>query len=134
MTTAAATSRPATLMRNSAWDMLLVALAGAHAVALVVWPSLGVVAIGLSREDVTELLAFMETNAAKQVRESMRYGLLSRLAELDPQAALDYANKLTKRERDNALGTVVSPRPVTSVSRLRASRTRSSAPKVTRSV
>ena len=61
MTTAAATSRPATLMRNSAWDALLVALAGAHAVALVVWPSLGVVAIGLWWNSNTISHAFLHT-------------------------------------------------------------------------
>ena len=39
-----------------------------------IWESLQ----NLSQAEVVDLLAFMETNVAKPVRENMRYGLLSR--------------------------------------------------------
>jgi hypothetical protein len=39
--------RPPELLRSSRWDALLVALAALHGVALVVWPSAPVIAVGL---------------------------------------------------------------------------------------
>ena len=59
--------------------------------------------------DMPQLLAFIDKNAPQNVRQGLRYTLISRWAELDSSAALAYAQSIPNRqERDSAIGAFVS--------------------------
>src|SRR5262245_26666597 len=54
--------------------------------------------------DIPKLLAFVEKNLPQNSRQSLRYMLISRWAEIDPQGALAYAQSIPNRqERDSAI-------------------------------
>lgn len=63
----------------------------------------------LSPTQAAELLKFVDANAAKPVRDPLRYQLLNKFAEGDPDAALAYANGLSSgNAKRMAVSSVIS--------------------------